>query len=200
MEQDRGNVVGLPQPQVPSADESTAQEKNFLSREQVFAVDDREYEDVFVPEWKGWLKFRSLPADEALKFMEQLQNPVTRTTGMVRIVQLCAVGPDGKQMFSTEDLQRLKGKNIKVYRHLQDEAMRIIGFAENAYEYTCTEVGCNFAGNSEQAARQHAEAHQHIITVSGRIISAKMMQAEREERRKNGSSGTDTGGSPSAWR
>lgn len=175
--------------------------KKFLTADEIFAADDRDFADVEVPEWKGWIRLRSLSAEEALKFMEQLQDPKTKNQGMVRIIQLCATDESGKLLFAGVDsLQKLRLKNVKVFKKLQDEAMRLIGFAdETPLEIVCEHEGCGFKTTDLAQAKQHAETRQHSLNVTGRIVSDKERRQAADDARKNDSGGAATGASASAW-
>jgi hypothetical protein len=108
-----------------------------LSADEILDVNDVEYVDVEVPEWKGTVRLQTMSADDAIKFTDLMSAPDKRKSAMVRIVALCAVNEAGERLFpdgpeQQGKMERLRKKNVKAFMRLQIEALRLNGFADDA--------------------------------------------------------------------
>ena len=96
-----------------------------LSAEEIFAAEDCERDEVFVPEWHGTVTLRAMTAEEAIDF-EEGNNTPARKNAMVRMIQICAIhGETGAPLFTLKDLERLKQKSVKPLLLLQERAMTL---------------------------------------------------------------------------
>ena len=97
---------------------------NFLTLEQIKETDEILIEDVFVPEWKGYIKMKGLSSEEIGKIVEQAKelNPVSKqmqvndeTAKYLRVIY-SIMEPD----LSAKDVLWLKNKSyITINRLLQ---------------------------------------------------------------------------------
>jgi len=100
------------------------QTMNFLTLEQIKETDEILIEDVFVPEWKGYIKMKGLSSEEIGKIVEQAKelNPVSKqmqvndeTAKYLRVIY-SIMEPD----LSAKDVLWLKNKSyITINRLLQ---------------------------------------------------------------------------------
>ena len=108
--------------------------QKYLSAEEIFAVQDIETVEVKVPEWGGIVRLRSLSGEEAFTFAKLIEKD--KSSGAVQVLLLSAVDANGSQLFTSEDLDKLKKKSLHAIMRLQKEALRINGLTEEAVEAT----------------------------------------------------------------
>jgi hypothetical protein len=115
--------------------EEQSKAKQFLTREEVFAVEDTQHIDVEIPEWGGkYIRLRSLTAAEAITFAEETAaSGENLRKSAVRIVVLTAIDQNGGALFLREDLEAVKGKNFKAMLRLQEAALKLNGIAATAF-------------------------------------------------------------------
>lgn len=110
-----------------------SEEKRLLSAQDILDTDDLELVEVPVPEWKGSVYLRVLPADQGLDLNEKMQllTKEKQTEALFMLLGACLVGPDGKRLFSTEaEVQRLRTRSQKVLLRLQRKALELQGWTE----------------------------------------------------------------------
>lgn len=106
-----------------------------LSRDQIFAADDRTYEYVPVPEWGGTVRVRSLTGKERDQFEASL---IDKKTGQAskfanaraRMVVMTVVDEHGNRMFSTDDINQLGAKSAGALDRVFDAARKLSGMTE----------------------------------------------------------------------
>jgi len=105
-----------------------------LSAEDILSVEDLEILAIEVPEWKGVVYLRVLPADEGLA-LSQKMNALTKEKEHEAIFLLlgaCLVHPDGRLMLTEEaQLQKLRTRSQKVLLRLQKKALALQGWTED---------------------------------------------------------------------
>jgi len=103
-----------------------------LSADDILGVDDLEIVEVQVPEWKGSVHLRVLPADVGLALNDKMQElpKEKQSDAMFILLAACLVSPDGKPLFSTpEQADRLRGRSAKVLMRLQKKALELQGWS-----------------------------------------------------------------------
>lgn len=104
-----------------------------LSTEDVLSADDLEILAVEVPEWKGVVHLRVLPADEGLALSAQMNElpKEQQHEAIFLLLAACLVHPDGGRMFTEdEQLKRLRTRSQKVLLRLQKRALALQGWTE----------------------------------------------------------------------
>lgn len=102
----------------------------YLTRAQIQAAQDLAYLDEPVPEWgEDPICLVQLSAGEMEAFHRELEASPGNADGMQRILIYCAVNnpQDRVRLFSEEDIEMLKGKNIDVLNRLQHKALGLQG-------------------------------------------------------------------------
>lgn len=109
--------------------------------EEIFAVDDRKYEVVSVPEWGGEVKLKSLSGAERDRFEATLQEQRGGKTKQnydnfrARLIALCAVNDDGTPLFPSKQAVVLLGnKNVAALQRLFNTANELSGLSEKDVE------------------------------------------------------------------
>jgi hypothetical protein len=109
--------------------------KKYLTAADIFETDDRQTEDIYIPEWKGWITLRVLSAAEAIQFQTSLENATDKRSAWVRIFALCAVNQDGTPMFPNKiHVDQLFKKNAGVFLKLQKKLLEFNGFKQTVEE------------------------------------------------------------------
>lgn len=108
----------------------------FLTAEQIYAVDDTQYDEVECPEWGGTVRLRSIRGTQR----DAYEASVITTNGTDRkmnlrnarakLIVLCAVDEAGRLLFSADDVNRLGSKNAAPIDRLFDACRRLAGMTE----------------------------------------------------------------------
>lgn len=122
-----------------------------LSKDQITAADDRQWEDVPVPEWGGDVRILGMSGTERNAYQSSLvvigtngkPQRVNLNDQLAKLVGKCLVGEDFERLYSDKEVAALGRKNGAVLDRLGDVAKRLSGLDEKAVE--------DAAGNSEAA-------------------------------------------------
>jgi len=104
-----------------------------LSADDILGTDDLELVEVDIPEWKGSVHLRVLPADEGLDLSEKMQAlPKDRQSpALFMLLAATLVDAEGKRLFTTpEQVERLRTRSQKVLLRLQKKALELQGWQE----------------------------------------------------------------------
>lgn len=105
--------------------------KKYLSRDDVFAAEDRVIEEVHVPEWGGWMRVRSLSGAErdaleqsmvVIRGKEREQNLVAFRQ---KLIARSVVDDQGKRIFSDADVADLGKKSAAALDRVASVAVRV---------------------------------------------------------------------------
>jgi len=99
-----------------------------LSAADIIETSDQQIIEVECPEWGGSVSLRSLTAGEAMTFVDAFKD--NKKDGPVRLLVMTAVNEEGKPLFTLDDLEKLKGKSLKVLMRLQKAAMEMNGLGD----------------------------------------------------------------------
>jgi hypothetical protein len=110
----------------------------FLSREQILAVQDCKIEEVDVPEWDGTVRVKALSGTER----DQIEAMVLGKSGKgrnyenlrARMVALTVVNESGERIFETNDVTVLGSKNARALDRIFDVAQRLSGMTAKDVE------------------------------------------------------------------
>lgn len=109
---------------------------SFLSRDAILALDDRQYETVFVPEWNSHVMVRGLTAGERDRWESdavQIKGNIRTIKGDMRasLIAKTVVDPNTKEpMFTRGDVERLAAKSARATERLFDAARKLSGMTE----------------------------------------------------------------------
>ena len=97
-----------------------------LSKAEIFATDDRKYDDVPCPEWGGEVRVRGLTASEqsviSRLIFEEKKNEIS-----MKVVQFGCVDENGERLFSQKDLDALGKKAYPIIDRLGRRIMQLTG-------------------------------------------------------------------------
>jgi hypothetical protein len=108
-----------------------------LSKEQIFAADDRKWEDVPVPEWGGEVRILGLDGTGRDAYESSIQKVVNGKVVRddrnfrARLVALCAVYEDGRLMFDQNEVAALARRSSAALSRLFDKACELSGITED---------------------------------------------------------------------
>lgn len=122
-----------------------------LSRDQIDAADDRQWEDVPVPEWGGEVRIVGMSGTARNAYQQELvvigsdgkPKSVNLDDQLAKLLAKCIVGEDGKRLYNDREVKALGAKNGAVLERLARVAKRLSGLGEDAVEAA--------AGNSAAA-------------------------------------------------
>lgn len=113
-----------------------------LSKEAIFAADDRPTEDVEVPEWGGTVRIRTLSGRERDAYNASLVKK-TKSGGRdlnlensaAKLVALCAIDENGNRLFPTEgDVIKLGNKSAAALTRIEAACQKLNGFTDEEVE------------------------------------------------------------------
>ena len=102
-----------------------------LSKAEIFAVDDRKYDDVPCPEWGGEVRVRGLTASEQ-SVITKLVFEEKKDEISMKVVQFGCVDENGERLFSQRDLDALGKKSFPVIERLGKRIMELTGAGDEA--------------------------------------------------------------------
>ena len=109
-----------------------------LTRDGILGQTALATDSVTVPEWGGEVRVRELTVDERkalLAAVREKDGKVGDTTeAAVKMVCLCALGEDGRPLFTEADAPALKAKSARAVERLAEAIGRMSGLAGNAVE------------------------------------------------------------------
>lgn len=115
-------------------------EKKMLGRDDILAADDIEFEEVHVPEWGGFVRVKGLTAKEGDAFEESVlirdgkEFDVNPRGLRAKLVALTAVDPEGKLIFSEEDVDKLGDKSRAALDRVFKVSQQLSGIGEKEME------------------------------------------------------------------
>lgn len=119
-----------------------------LDRAAIEAAEDLPTKDVPVPEWGGTVRLRGLTGTQRDAFEASIvemrgQTPKYKFENMrARLVALCLVDEDGKQLFpDVAAVKALGGKSAKPIVRLFEEAQKLSGLSDEDMEELAADFG-----------------------------------------------------------
>lgn len=109
----------------------------YLSREAILDADDKRYDDVECPEWGGTVRIRSISGRQRDEYEQSLiqQNGRDRQMNLrnarAKLIVLCAVGEDGRPLFTADDLRQLSAKSAKPLDRLFTACQKLVGLSDD---------------------------------------------------------------------
>jgi hypothetical protein len=106
------------------------EEKVFLTKDAILSVNDLQIEEVFVPQWKGTVRVRSLSGAERddleASMIDDKGNPIKKNF-RARLLSLALCDERGKPLFSQAEAEALGKKNGAAMSAIFTVAMRLSG-------------------------------------------------------------------------
>jgi hypothetical protein len=136
---------------------------SLLSKSDIFAADDRKYEDVEVPEWHGTVRLRGLTGAERDRYEASMQKQIggkqvqDLRNFRARLVQLAAINEDGSPLFDLNEVASLANRSSAALSRLFDAACRLSGITDDDVK--------DLEGNSEPAQSGPSTSVSHSPSV-----------------------------------
>lgn len=111
-----------------------------LSREAILQADDIEIRKVEIPEWGGYVYVRGMTGKERDDYEASLVKQRGRDTQVnmrnarAKLVVLCAVDEQGKNLFSESDIAKISRKSAKAIDRIFAVARELSGITEDDME------------------------------------------------------------------
>ncbi|MFC8985186.1 hypothetical protein [Streptomyces sp. NPDC057115] len=113
-----------------------------LSKEQITTADDRQWEDVPVPEWGGTVRLLGMSGTERNAYQSSLvvigSNGSVQRMNMAdqlaKLVGKCLVGEDFERLFTDREIKALGAKNGAVLERLGKICQRLSGLRKEDME------------------------------------------------------------------
>jgi hypothetical protein len=116
-------------------------ESRVLTAEEILGAQDVTFVDVIVPEWKrgdepGIVRLRSLTGEEAVQFSEVAQSKDRKGDAAALILATSIVDDDGDNLFTPDDVKRLKKKCLPAIVRIQEAALELNGLNKESAKAT----------------------------------------------------------------
>jgi hypothetical protein len=128
-----------------------------LTRDAILTSDDRTYDYVDVPEWKGRVRVMSLTGTERDQYDLWLitgkgpKRDVNLVNARAKLVVRAVVDEDGKRIFDEADVVPLGRKNAAAVQRIFDVASKLSGLNEDAIEELTADLGNDQSDDSGSA-------------------------------------------------
>lgn len=113
----------------------------YLTREQIMGADDRNTQDVDVPEWGGTVRLRGMSGLERDEYEAGIiavgpdgKRRVDLKNMRARLVAYSIVDEDGGRMFQAEDIEALGDKSAAALERVFDVARKLSGLSSDDVE------------------------------------------------------------------
>lgn len=133
--------TGAPPGEEPSAAVDRVLGDGYASRQEILALDDRQYEDVRVPEWNNkTVRVKGLTGTERDAFEASITRQVGRQARMelhdfrAKFLVKAIVNGAGERLFSDRDVGALGAKNAAAIARLFEVAQRLSGMSNEDVE------------------------------------------------------------------
>lgn len=119
----------------------------YLTADEIFEVDDTKYDEVECPEWGGTVRLRSIRGTQRDAYEESVisgngaDRKMNLRNARAKLIVLCAVGEDGRPLFTAEDVRRLGAKNAAPIDRLFDACRKLAGMTEQDVERLSEDFG-----------------------------------------------------------
>ncbi|MGW4986313.1 hypothetical protein ACWEQ3_01500 [Streptomyces mirabilis] len=129
---------------------------SLLNRDAILAAEDKNYEDVPVPEWGGSVRVAGMTGADRNSYQASMvvlgpNGSVQRLNMADQLAKLLSrslVDEDGNRLFSDKDIKALSAKSGAVLDRLGDVAMRLSGLRKEDVQAEAGKSGKTLSGDS----------------------------------------------------
>lgn len=113
---------------------------NLLTREQIVAVDDAQYDVIEVPEWGGSVRVRGMSGTQRDAYESLLleqrgdSRKINLANARSKLVVRCIVDEGGHLLFTDDDVRVLGKKSAKALERVFDKARELSGMSKEDIE------------------------------------------------------------------
>lgn len=106
-----------------------------LSREDILTINDKKHTDVYVPEWCGTVRVRTLAGHERMAFQRGMPGDGKIPDDMMeQLIVLAACNEAGEPIFTREDAKALSNKSAVALERIFKAAADLNGMTSEAVE------------------------------------------------------------------
>jgi hypothetical protein len=122
--------------------------KPFVSLDKMLSkVMDVPTRDVYVPEWDGVVRLKTLTNSQLAAYSDEMDSPQKKRIANLVLVMWCAINEDGSALFPMTMLDQLSGAAAGPFNRLAREALDLNGVTKQAEE-----AAKNASGGEQPAA------------------------------------------------
>jgi hypothetical protein len=115
---------------------------SILNRDAILGAEDKNYEDVDVPEWGGTVRIAGMTGADRNSYQASMvvlsPNGTVQRLNMqdqlAKLISRCLIDESGERLFSDKDIKALSAKSGAVLDRLGDVAMRLSGLRKEDVE------------------------------------------------------------------
>jgi hypothetical protein len=115
---------------------------SILNRDAILDAEDKNYEDVDVPEWGGTVRIAGMTGADRNSYQASMvvlsPNGTVQRLNMqdqlAKLISRCLIDESGERLFSDKDIKALSAKSGAVLDRLGDVAMRLSGLRKEDVE------------------------------------------------------------------
>jgi hypothetical protein len=131
----------------------------YLSTEQILSADDRNYEDVKVPEWGGTVRVVGMSGSDRNAYQASLVvigsngnvQRLNMTDQLAKLLARCLTDGEFNRLFSDKEVKALGAKNGAVLERLSGVAQRLSGLRKEDVEAASGKSAPTLSGDSISA-------------------------------------------------
>lgn len=119
----------------------------FLTAADILAADDTKYDEVDCPEWGGAVRLKSIKGTQRDAYEQSLMKgsganrEMNLRNARAKLIVLCAVDEDGRNLFTADDVNRLGAKNAAPLDRLFDACKTLCGIGDNDVDRLTEDFG-----------------------------------------------------------
>ncbi|GGK89131.1 hypothetical protein [Mangrovihabitans endophyticus] len=118
-----------------------------LSRDDIRAADDSEFDEIECPEWGGAVRLSSISGRQRDRYEASLiedrggNRRANLENARAKLIVLCAVDEKGRKLFTPEDLNWLSAKSAKPLDRLFDACRKLTGLSQEDVDKLTEDFG-----------------------------------------------------------
>ena len=114
--------------------------RRFLSKEEIWGVQDTQIEEIWIEEWNSYVRVKSLSAAERDAYENSLlqgkgaKKEFNFANARAKLAARAVVDENGKRMFTDQEIQRLSQKSASALTKIWDKARELAGMTDEDVE------------------------------------------------------------------
>lgn len=107
--------------------------KEYIGVDDFDSLNDIAFDDVYIPEWKKWIRLGSLTADDLLDWVEANEGAPKKLQGL-RLLVKSIVDQNGNRIGTEELVEKLRKRHAGAVRRLMERATKLNGLEDKEDE------------------------------------------------------------------
>lgn len=131
--------------------------RRFFSRDDILQASDLATEEIYVPEWNGWVRVRAITGSERDAYEASLVQRKGKKTELnpsnmrAKLIALSVVDEEGRRLFTDTDVEALGKKSGAALDRVFAVAQRLSGLRDEDMEELAGNSGSDQSGDSTSA-------------------------------------------------